>query len=101
MLTFEDCVAFSGLTAEEIAAIAEHEHIPELAAAEMGNYLCRSASGELCIKRMIVDDIQAAHAAGRLDRAAALKLVLRRFIAGHPGGDERRGARGSVVARAR
>ncbi|MDH3286327.1 MAG: hypothetical protein OEP48_01170 [Betaproteobacteria bacterium] len=96
MLTFEDCVALSGLTAEEIAAIAEHEHIPELAAAEMGNYLCRSPSGELHIKRMIIDDIEAARAAGKLDRAAALKLVLRHFVECHPGSDERRRARRGV-----
>jgi hypothetical protein len=90
MLTFEDCVALSGLTAEEIAAIAEHEHIPELAAAEMGNYLCRSPSGELRIKRMIVEDIDAASTAGRVDRVVALRLVLRHFVECHPGGDERR-----------
>jgi len=90
MLTFEDCVALSGLTAEEIAAIAQHEHIPELAAAEMGNYLCRSPSGELRIKRMIVEDIEAASTAGRVDRVVALRLVLRHFVECHPGGDERR-----------
>ncbi len=94
MLTFEDCVALSGLTEEEIAAIAEHEHIPELAAAEMGNYLCRSPSGELRIKRMIVDDIEAASVAGKLDRVAALRLVLRHFVECHPGGDERHRPRG-------
>ena len=93
MLTFEDCVALSGLTAEEIAAIAEHEHIPELAAAEMGNYLCRSPSGELRIKRMIVEDIDAASTAGRVDRVVALRLVLRHFVECHPGGDERRRTR--------
>lgn len=101
MLTFEDCLALSGLTADEVAAIAEHEHIPELAAAEMGNYLCRTPEGELRIKRMIVDDIQLAYAAGRLDRAAALRLVLRHFVECHPGGDERHGVRRGAAARAR
>ncbi len=99
MLTFEDCVALCGLTEEEIAAIAEHEHIPELAAAEMGNYLCRTPNGELRIKRMIVEDIAAACAVGRLDRAAALKLVLRHFIECHPGGDERRRPRRGATLR--
>lgn len=101
MLTFEDCLALSGLTAEEVAAIAEHEHIPELAAAEMGNYLCRTPGGELRIKRMIIDDISAARAAGHVDRAAALKLVLCHFVEHHPGGDERRGARRGAEARAK
>jgi hypothetical protein len=32
MITLEDCVAFCGLTEEEVLAIAEHEHMPEIAA---------------------------------------------------------------------
>ena len=30
MLTFEDCLGLSELNEDEILAIAEHEHIPEL-----------------------------------------------------------------------
>ena len=39
MITIEDCLALSDLTEEEIDAIAEHEHLPEIIAAELGNYL--------------------------------------------------------------
>ena len=60
MLTLEDCVALSDLTEDEILAIAEHEHIPEMAAAELGNYLVHAADGERYIKAMIRDDIAAA-----------------------------------------
>jgi hypothetical protein len=28
MITLEDCIDFSGLTKEEVLAIAEHEHLP-------------------------------------------------------------------------
>lgn len=45
MLTFEDCIALSELTDEEIAAIAEHEHPPVIVAAELGNYLIHGADG--------------------------------------------------------
>ena len=38
VLTLQDCIALSDLTEEEILAIAEHEHIPEIVAAELGNY---------------------------------------------------------------
>ena len=34
MLTIQDCIELSELTEEEILAIAEHEHIPEMAAIE-------------------------------------------------------------------
>ena len=29
MITLEDCIAFCGLTEEEVLAIAEHEHLPK------------------------------------------------------------------------
>ena len=30
MLTYEDCVELSDLTEEEIEAVAQHEHLPEI-----------------------------------------------------------------------
>ena len=39
MLTLEDCIELSDLSEEEILAIAEHEHIPEMVAVELGAYL--------------------------------------------------------------
>ena len=80
MLSLEDCIALSGLTEDEILAIAQHEHIPEIAAAELGNYLSRSEDGQLAIKSMIRDDIQEAAARGERDRVLALKMVLRNYV---------------------
>ena len=80
MLTVEDCIALSDLTEDEIAAISEHEHIPEIAAAELGNYLIHRPDGVPVIKRIILDDIEAARAAGNLKHALALRLVLRHFV---------------------
>ena len=90
MLCLEDCIALSELTEEEIRAIAQHEHIPEIAAAEIGNYLVHAPDGELCIRAIIREDIDAAVAAGDRLRELALKLVLRNFILQHPRCDERR-----------
>lgn len=89
MLTIEDCIALCGLTEAEVQAIAEHEHIPLAAAAELGNYLCQSPDGERCIKSMIRDDIAQAAARGDARCAAVLKLVLRNFVLQHPRCDER------------
>jgi len=85
MLTIEDCIGLSELTEEEILAIAEHEHIPEIAALELGNYLVQTASGEKRIKAMIVDDIDDARRAGNIHRVAALKLCLTHFLQHHAG----------------
>jgi hypothetical protein len=85
MLTLQDCIGLSELTEEEILAIAEHEHIPEMAALELGNYLIQTPSGERRIKRMIVDDIDAARRAGDHTRVLALKLCLRHYLEHHAG----------------
>ncbi len=89
MLTLEDCIGLCDLSEDEVLAIARHEHIPEIAAVELGNYLVHSPDGELCIRGMIRDDIAWATASGNRDRALALKLVLRNFIVNHPRCDER------------
>lgn len=45
MITLEDCVALCGLTEEEVLAIAEHEHLPEIAAAALASYLVHEEHG--------------------------------------------------------
>jgi hypothetical protein len=83
MLTFEDCLGLCDLTEEEVAAIAEHEHIPEIVAIELGNYLIHTPDGVPAIKRIILDDIEAAKARGDMKHALALRLVLRHFVETH------------------
>ena len=85
MLTLQDCIELSDLNEEEILAIAEHEHIPEMLAVEMGNYLAHTPSGEKRIKRMIVDDIDHARETGNVKHAAVLKSVLKHYVAEHGG----------------
>lgn len=79
MLTLEDCIGLCELTAGEIAAIAEHEHLPEIAALEFGNYLIHRPDGAPAIRRMILDDIEAAQRRGDRAHALALKVVLHHF----------------------
>jgi hypothetical protein len=83
MLTFEDCVGLSELTEEEIEAIAEHEHLTEMVALELGNYLVHTPDGEKRIKAMIADDIRAAQAGGNVKHACTLKLVLKHYLEHH------------------
>ena len=45
MISMEDCIAMCGLTEQEVMAIAEHEHVPEMAAAAMGRYLLKKPDG--------------------------------------------------------
>jgi DNA repair protein RadC len=86
VLTIEDCIGLSELTEEEILAIAQHEHIPEMAAVELGNYLVNTPSGEKRIKAMIVDDIEVARRDGDARRVVTLKLCLKHFLEHHAAG---------------
>lgn len=83
-LTFEDCLGLCDLSEAEIIAIAEHEHLPAMAALELGNYLVCTANGEQRLKAMIRDHIAAATSTGDRVRALALRAVLRDYILKHP-----------------
>ena len=84
MLTLQDCIELCDLTEEEVEAIAEHEHIPVIVAAELGNYLMHSPEGVPMIRKFIVEDIKAAEDRGDKAHVRLLKLVLWHFIQTHP-----------------
>ncbi|MDJ0893739.1 MAG: hypothetical protein QNJ92_01245 [Alphaproteobacteria bacterium] len=83
MLTLEDCLALCELTEEEIQAVAVHEHIPEIAAAEMAEYLVHQPDGPPRIRKMIRDDIADARDRGDTKEVLRLKHVLRHFVDTH------------------
>src|SRR5271167_1108023 len=83
MLTYDDCLGLSMLGAEEIAAIAKHEHVPEIIALEMGSCLCETPEGKQLIQRMIFNDIEEACRRSDTRAAGKLGLVLHHFIETH------------------
>jgi len=88
MLTYEDCLALCDLTGDEIGAIAEHEHIHDLIAIELGEYLVHTGDGERKIHSMILEVIEAHRLRGDLEGVERLELVLRYFVATHPKSSE-------------
>lgn len=84
MLTIEDMVAFSGLSRDEVLAIAEHEHMPEMAACALAEYLMQQDHGPERIRDMIVDDIRAAQQRGDKAHVQTLLHVLHHFVRTHP-----------------
>jgi hypothetical protein len=84
MITIEDCIALSGLTEQEVLAIAEHEHVPEIAAAAIGRYLLKEPNGADKIRDMMRDDIHDALSRGDKEHASELLMVLRHFLTTHP-----------------
>jgi hypothetical protein len=68
------------LSREEVDAIAVHEHLPQVIAAELGIYLVNTAAGQRAIKDIIRDDILGSQALGDFRQYAKLKLVLCHLI---------------------
>lgn len=84
MISIEDCLALCGLTEAEVLALAEHEHIPEIAAAALGQYVLSQPHGAETIRDMIRDDIRVAWKQGNRRHARELFMALRHFLAEHP-----------------
>jgi hypothetical protein len=85
-------------------AIAEHEHVPEIAAAAMGRYLLKKPDGAEQIRDMIRDDIHEALSRDDKDHASELLMVLRHFVATHPevqAGKTRSGTDETIYGKAR
>ena len=60
MITLQDCIGLCGLTEEQVLAVAEHEHLPEVVATALAQYLLSSEHGSAAIRDMIVEDIRMA-----------------------------------------
>lgn len=84
MISLSDCIALCGLAEEEVMAIAEHEHLPEIAAAALGQYLMDQQKGAERIREMIVDDVRRAQGRGDREHVQCLLHVLHHFLRQHP-----------------
>jgi basic membrane lipoprotein Med (substrate-binding protein (PBP1-ABC) superfamily) len=84
MVDYESALAVANLTQEEVDAIAHHEDMTATAAMELGNYLCQTPEGERRLKRIIIDEIEAARERGDHAGAARLRLVVKHFVETHP-----------------
>ncbi len=83
MLTLRDCLDLCDFDEEEILAIAHHEHIPEIVAVELADFLIHSEDGLIRIRRCIVDEIADANDRGDSHRAERLRSALDRCLALH------------------
>jgi hypothetical protein len=83
LLTTQECVDMSELSNEAIRAIAEHEHIPEVVAAELGQELLKATGGKAEIERILEKNLGLAVQAGEQDKIDDRKRVLERFVASY------------------
>lgn len=83
MLSLKECFDFCGLTGDEVRAIAEHEHLSDIAAAVLGQSLLQTDKGTSEIKRFMREDIENAKLHGHPDAAQELEQVLAHFKETH------------------
>jgi hypothetical protein len=83
MLSLDDCIAMSGLTEEEVAIVAEHEHLPMIIAVELGYTLLKTPKGVFTLRCYIAELLEQAKLAGNRDKVKHVDRVLTRFNAAH------------------
>ncbi|MFZ7093906.1 hypothetical protein [Primorskyibacter sp. 2E233] len=84
MITMEDVEGMTSLSHEEIAAVAEHENLPDLDAACYADYLMHQHHGAAHVQQLICEDIRAALHRDDVPRAKELYAVLHHFLSEHP-----------------
>lgn len=84
MINENDIIDMTCLTRAEISAIALHEHIGVVEAAELGEYLMHAHRGPQRVQQMICDDIREALHADDVPRARALYMTLHQYLSMHP-----------------
>lgn len=84
MLTLDDLLDYCDLDREEIAALAEHEHIPMAVAAELGEHLLETPEGVKELHRMLLDNMQHAKAGGNRQHLAELAHTYLHLKKTHP-----------------
>ncbi|WP_439562206.1 hypothetical protein [Roseinatronobacter sp.] len=84
MINENDILDMTCLTRAQIDAIAEHEHITPVTAAELGEYMMHIHHGPQRVQQMICEDIAQALHADDLTKARGLYATLKQFIAEHP-----------------
>lgn len=83
MLSLQECLDFCDLEHDEIEAIAEHEHIPVIVAAELGCALLKTEEGVRHLDLMLRENAGRAAERGQADRAEHMAQVYRHFHDAH------------------
>ena len=84
MLSIRDCLDYCDLTEEEVSLIAEHEDIPDAAAAQVWCGLVQTPEGVMVLTNFMLDLIERANACGDTRKAERAASLCARFMKDHP-----------------
>ncbi len=84
MLSIRDCLDYCDLTDDEIELIAQHEDIPDVAAAQLVCGLVQTPEGVVMLTRYMQELIERANQRGDVEKAQRASEVCARFMSDHP-----------------
>ncbi len=84
MLSMQDVIDYCDLERGEIEAIAEHEHIPVVVAAEMSEQLLCTPEGVYRLHSMIIENMQHALECGEYQHVKDLAATFAHLQRTHP-----------------
>jgi hypothetical protein len=83
MLSLTDCIAFSGLTCEQLEAVARYRHVPVIIAAEWAETTLEGPDGAEQVEAVLASEVMFA-TAHRLSCAECWNQALADFHKAHP-----------------
>ncbi len=84
MLSLVDCIAFSGLTPDQLDAVACFKHLPPILAAEWAEGTLEREGGCADVESILIAEVATA-SAGHRDCARRWRAGLEQFRREHPG----------------
>ncbi|HZV54910.1 MAG TPA: hypothetical protein VFF82_08220 [Rhodocyclaceae bacterium] len=84
MISLNECIGMSGLQEEEVAVVAEHEHLPLMVAAELAQTLLETPRGLYSLHVMFRDRLAALATGRERVKEHQLAALYAQFRIRHP-----------------
>ena len=84
MISIKDCIDYSDLTEDEVTAIAEHEHLPYVSAAQLACCLAQSQDGTEVLRCLLKDAVCDAASCGHAEALRVAQRAYHQFTSNHP-----------------
>lgn len=84
MISIKDCLDYSDLTEDEVAVIAEHEHLPYACAAQLACGLAQSQDGTEVLRCLLKNAVCDAKSCGHVEALRIAQSACAQFAANHP-----------------
>lgn len=84
MISIKDCLDYCDLTEDEVAAIAEHEHLPFASAVQLACCLAQSQDGNELLRCLLKNAVCDAENCGHAEALRVAQHAYQQFVANHP-----------------